>query len=110
MSDDPNQPKSQDIFAFSVTKEDAEIERLSSQLTEESDRRKEERFGWICALLALVNYLLLKDVGNFFTPLVVIVFELIALLVLARRSGLEYVELIISRLIGSVTGRLNGDK
>lgn len=109
MSDQPNPPK-EDIFAVSVTKKDAAIERLASQLTEESDRRKEERFGWICALLAVVNYLLLKDVGNIFTPIVVVVFELIALLILARRSGLEYIELIISRLIGSVTNRLNGDK
>lgn len=94
------------MFSVTVSKKDAEIDRLSNQLSDESDKRKEERFGWICAILALVNYLLLKDVANFVTPLVVVAFELIALLILARRSGLEYIELIISRLIGSVTGKI----
>lgn len=99
-----NQPS---IFAGTVaTKKDQEIDRLESRLQELEDSRKEERLGWIVALLAVVNYILLKDVSNLFTPLIVVVFELLALLILARKLGVEYVEIIISRLIGSVTKRL----
>ena len=105
-SDLPLEPPGSDIFSVTVSKKDQEIERLTSRVQELEDRRNEERFGWIAALLAIVNYLLLKDVSNLITPLIVVVFELIALLVLARRLGIEYIELIISRLIGSVTNRL----
>lgn len=94
------------IFQATISKKDQEIERLQSRLEAIEDRRKEERFGWIAATLAIVNYLLLKDVANIVTPLIVFIFELIALLVLARRLGIEYIEIIISRLIGSVTKRI----
>lgn len=104
MSDDQQQPEG--LFQVSVTKKDQEIERLQTHLQQVEDSRKEERFGWIVALLALVNYLLLKDAANLLTPLIVFIFELLALLVLARRSGVEYVEIIISKLIGSVTKRI----
>lgn len=95
-----------DFFKVTVSKKDQELDRLTSRLEELEDRRKEERFGWIVALLAIVNYLLLRDVANLVTPLIVFIFELIALLVLARRLGVEYIEIIISRLIGSVTKRI----
>ena len=107
-TDNPNPPNASDdnMFAVTVTKKDKELERLQSKLQEVEDSRKEERFGWIVAVLAIVNYLLLKDVPNLLTPLIVFIFELVALLVLARRSGLEYIELIFSKLIGSVTKRI----
>ena len=98
-----NKEPTQSGFDTPISKKDSEIERLSARLQDIEDKRKEERFGWIVALLAIVNYILLKDTQSILTPLIVFLLELIALLVLARRSGLEYVELIISRLIGSVT-------
>lgn len=107
-TDNPNPPKAVDenLFAVTVTKKDKELERLQSKLQEIEDSRKEERFGWIVAILAIVNYILLKDVQSILTPLIVVVFELLALLILARRSGLEYIEILISKLIGSVTNKM----
>ena len=102
----PQRPSDDNLFAVTVTKKDKELERLQSKIQEVEDSRKEERFGWIVAVLAIVNYLLLKDVTNLITPIIVFIFELVALLILARRSGLEYIELIVSRLIGSVTKRI----
>lgn len=103
----PDEPTKSDFFAVTVTKKDAEIERLTAQLQASEDSRKEERFGWIAALLAIVNYLLLKDVQNLIAPIIVFIMELMALLVLARRSQLEHVEILISKLIGSVTSRFH---
>lgn len=91
------------IFSVSVTKKDAEIDRLSNQLAEEKDARKEERFGWIVALVTVLNVVILGEMESLFAPIVIFVLELLALLVLARRSGIEYIELLISRAIGAVT-------
>jgi len=98
---------SANIFSATVSKKDQELERLQSENQNLKDLRKEERFGWIVALLALINYLLLKDVQNLLAPLIVFILELIALLVLARRSGMEYIEIIISRLISMVTSKID---
>lgn len=106
----PSDVKGENLFAVTVTKKDKELERLQSKIVEIEDSRKEERFGWIVALLAIINYILLKDVESILTPLIVVIFKLLALLILARRSGLEYIEILISKLIGSVTKKVSGQK
>lgn len=76
--------------------------KLGEQLEAEKDARKEERFLWITVVVILVDVLWFKDSSNPAIPLVVLVLQLIILIVLAKRLGIEDVVQLIDRLLHAV--------
>ena len=91
------------------TVKDQQIAELQNDLEYEKDQRKEERFAWVIVSVILVDILLLGPMTNPVTPIGIFVLELIALLIFARRSGIDYVAVLLDKLIGSVTKRLGKD-
>lgn len=81
---------------------------LADQLEEAKDRRKEERFIWIVIVTLLVNVLWFKDSSNATLPIVALVLELIVLIVLAKRMGIEDVVELMDRLLHTVGSKAGG--
>lgn len=85
---------------------DRQIGELEPELEKERDLRKEERVGWVIVVVILLDILLLGQMSNPVTPIGIFVLELIALLIFAKRSGIQYVAVLLDRLIGSVGKRI----
>jgi len=82
--------------------------RLADELEAERDKRKEERFVWITVVVILVDVLWFKDSPNPVVPIVVLVFQLILLVILARRLGIDDVVELIDRLLHAVGTKSGG--
>lgn len=67
--------------------------------TEVKDERREERFLWVCACVILFDCSIFMNAENFGGPLIVGVIELLALVILARRLGVEEVKELVFGLI-----------
>ncbi|WP_447926108.1 hypothetical protein [Vreelandella sp. EE27] len=83
-------------YSSSVSKAQA---RLEEELSAEKDARKEERFLFIVALFVMFNVWTLKDSGTWALPVIIGIMQLIALLILARRMGVEEIHLILNQLL-----------
>ena len=99
----------QKIASSAISAKDSQIAELENDLEAERDLRKEERFGWVVAVVVLLNILLLGEMSNPVTPVGIFILELIALLVYAKRSGIDYVVVILDKLIGSVGKRIGNN-
>jgi hypothetical protein len=76
--------------------------RLGDELEAAQDGRKEERFVWITIVVILVDVMWFEDSPNPALPVVVLVLQLILLVVLARRMGIDDVVELIDRFIHAV--------
>ncbi|GAB2799168.1 hypothetical protein GCM10027040_27790 [Halomonas shantousis] len=74
-------------------------QRLEEELDAERDGRQEDRFLFIIALFVLFDIWTLKDSGTWALPIVLAVIQLFALLILARRMGIEEIHLILNQLL-----------
>ena len=81
-----------------------EIQELNEALERERDQRKEERFVWIIASVILIDIFVFSSMESFMGPLIIGVFEAVALLLVARKMGLEEVVKFINKLIAMVSG------
>lgn len=93
--------------AEEATEKDEAKAVLETQLQAERDARSEERFVWIVVVTILVDVLWFRNAANALLPLVVLILELIVLLVLARRMGIDDVVQLVDRILHSV-GRGTG--
>lgn len=75
---------------------------LGETLEGVKDARCEERFVWIVVVVILVDVLWFKDSTNPTLPLVVLVLQLVVLLILARKMGIDDVVTLINKLLHSV--------
>jgi hypothetical protein len=83
------------------TKKDSALAALEGQLQAEKDARMEERFIWVVICVILIDVIWLRTSPNATFPIVILILELIALLVLARRMGVhDFVKLIDRILYG----------
>jgi hypothetical protein len=93
--------------AFSVlvrnepTKQDKQIETLQKQLAHEQDGRREDRFVGIVLLFLMLDVVFFAVI-SFGGALALLVLELIVLVPVARRMGMDE----ISQMISSVLNRL----
>jgi len=78
---------------------------LAEELEAAKDARKEERFVWITIVVILVDVLWFKDSPNPAMPFVVLVLQLVLLIVLARRMGINDVVELIDRLLHTVSSK-----
>lgn len=83
---------------------DERIGELEESLEREKDQRKEERFLWCLVSVILLNVFVFTSMeGSVFGPLVIGVFEAVALLLLARKLGLEEVTKMVNGLIAMIS-------
>lgn len=88
---------------------DKQIEELQGQLEHERDARSEDRFFFICVCVILLDIVLFTTMPNFGGPLALLILQLIVLVPLARRMGMEEVATILGRVLDRMAGK-GGDK
>lgn len=83
---------------------DGALAALEAKLDHEKDARMEERFLWVVACVVLIDVIWFKDAANPTFPIVIMVLELVALAILARRWQVEEISSLVERVIQSVGG------
>lgn len=86
-------------------KRDQQIEELQNDLAYERDARKEERFIFIVLFTLVFDIMLFTVMPSFGGPLAVVILELLILIPLAKRMGMEEVAKMLSRLLDRVSGK-----
>lgn len=79
-------------------KDDAKA-NLEQELSDEKEARSEERFAWIAVIVILIDVLWFRNAQNVAVPFVVLFLEILILFVVARRLGLQKLELLFESLI-----------
>jgi len=80
---------------------DQKIEALESDLEKERDQRKEERFLFIVAVMIILNVFSFQNMDTWGGPISVVIIEIILILAISKRSGMEHIIPIVERLTGS---------
>lgn len=88
-----------------VSKKDQQIQELSEQLAQERDGRREDRFVGIVLLVLLLDVVFFSLMPSFGGPLALLVLELLILIPLAKRMGMEEVAQIISGVLQRLAGK-----
>lgn len=85
-----------------VTSAAARVER---DLEEVRDDRDEERFLWILCFIILFDCVVLGRMDNFAAPLVIGVLQLLLLIGLARKFGVDDITVLVTRLLHRLSDR-----
>ena len=97
------------LLKHETTKRDEQIQQLEQLLSEEKDSRKQERFLGILGVLILLNVIFLTPMRTWGGPVYILILEVIALVLLARRMGLQEASQIIDRILVYSSKRSRGD-
>lgn len=89
------------------TKRDEQIQELQEALTAERDARREDRFVCIVVVVLLLDIVFFSVMPSFGGPLALLILELLILIPLARRMGMEEIAAILDRVIGRIAGKAN---
>ncbi|MDH4983954.1 hypothetical protein [Hyphomicrobium sp. D-2] len=81
---------------------DEQIAELQERLTNERDARNEDRFIFIAIVVILFNVVFFSVMPTFGGPIALLVLELLVLIPLAKRMGMEEVVQILSRALDRV--------
>lgn len=93
-----------DVVPPEPSKADQQIAELQEQLTAERDGRREDRFVGI-VLLAILLDIVFFSVISFGGALAILVLELLILIPLAKRMGMQEIALIISGVLERLAGK-----
>ncbi len=91
------------------SKKDKQIEELQEQLAHECDGRREDRFVGIVFLILLLDVVFFTVI-SFGGALAILVLELLILIPLAQRMGMEEVAQIISSVLNRLAGKASSHK
>ena len=84
-------------------KQDEQVEELQEQLAKEKDARKEERFFGVLLLIILLDVVFFTVMPTFGGPIALLVLELLILLPLAKRMGMQEIAETLSRVLHRVS-------
>jgi hypothetical protein len=87
------------------TKQEQQIQELQDDLAAERDARREERFVFVVVSVILLNVVFFSVIPTLTGPLGLVVLELLILVPLARRMGLDEVVRIINAVITRMAGK-----
>ena len=87
------------------TKTDQQIEELQERLAHERDARREDRFVFIAVTVLLLDIVFFSVMPTFGGPLALLVLELLILIPLAKRMGMEEIAQILSSVIHRMAGK-----
>lgn len=102
MMHEPEHHESSDFDSLdssAPTKKDDSLASLEAKLSAEQDARKEERFVWILIVTIMFDCLALGGMSNSAAPIAIVTLELILLVVLAKRLGIDDVVVLIDRVL-----------
>ncbi|MEP0234158.1 MAG: hypothetical protein ABJ360_12525 [Roseobacter sp.] len=106
MDGDSDSPRSFDsLISREASKKDKQIDELQSQLAYEKDARQEDRFVGIVCLVLLLDVVFFSVMPTFGGPLALLVLELLVLIPLAKRMGMQEIAQILSRVLHRMAGK-----
>lgn len=91
------------------TQKDEVIEKLQEDLAQEKDKRLEDRFIGIVFLILLFDIVFFTVMPTFGGPLALLIIELLILIPLARRMGMEQIAEMINRVLGRIASGAGGE-
>ena len=94
-------PISEILDESEVAKSDEQLAQLQNDLQFEKDARHEERFVFIVICVMLLDVVFFSVMPSFAGPLALVILQLVVLIPLARRMGMEE----ISQMLSSVLNR-----
>ncbi|MCC0048527.1 MAG: hypothetical protein H6882_05115 [Rhodobiaceae bacterium] len=98
------------LTSLAVTAQDKQIQELQEQLERERDGRNEDRFVGIVCLVILLDIVVFTIMPTFGGPIALLVLELLILIPLARRMGMEEVAQLLSRVLDRMAGKAGDSK
>ena len=103
----PSDPtKSFDVLVSSdVTKQEKQISELQEQLERVRDSRREDLFVFIVLIVLLLDVVFFTVMPTFGGPLALLLLELLILIPLAKRMGMEEIAQILSRVLHRVADK-----
>ena len=90
------------------TKQEQQIQELQDDLAAEKDARQEDRFFFLIAVVILFDIVFFTLMPTFGGPLALLVLQLLILIPLARRMGMEEVASILNGVITRLAGKAGG--
>ncbi|MGR3823841.1 MAG: hypothetical protein ACU0A5_14830 [Salipiger marinus] len=90
-------------------KRDALIEELQEELERVKDARREDAFAFIIICILLFNIVFFTVMPTSGGPLALLILELLILVPLAQKMGMENVVQIISRVLDRVSSQSSGE-
>lgn len=108
---DPDAPPPKSMAGLAVTqpsKQEQQIQELQEDLTAEKDARKEDRFFFIIVVVILFDIVFFTLMPTFGGPLALLVLQLLILIPLARRMGMEEIAGILNGVITRLAGKAGG--
>ncbi len=85
--------------------QEQQISELEEQLAHEKDVRREERFFFIVIVLLLFNIVFFTVMPSSGGPLALLVLELLILIPLARRMGMQEMARILNRVFDRIADK-----
>jgi len=99
------------VFSGEPTQQDQQVEDLQKELDAERDSRREDRFIFIVIAIILLDVVFFSVLNNFGGPIALIVLELLILIPVARRMGMEEIAKLMDQILNRVTSNIkNKDK
>lgn len=92
-----------------VSAQERQVSELQAQLAHEKDARKEERFIFIVVSVMLLDVTFFAIMPTFGGPIALLLLELLILIPLAKRMGMEEIAELLSRLLDHVAGKSRGE-
>jgi predicted nucleic acid-binding Zn ribbon protein len=89
--------------------QDEQVASLQEKLAHEKDARQQERFIFIVVVVLLLNVVFFSVLPTFGGPLALILLELLILIPLAKRMGMEEIAELLSRLLDHMAGKTKGE-
>ncbi len=96
-----------DLLYEEPSKTDQQISALEKQLEYERDARMEDRFVFIVIIVLLLDIVFFSVMPTFGGPLALLILELIILIPLARKMGMEELAAIFHGVVSRMAGRAN---
>mgnify|MGYP001619090762 FL=1 len=93
-----------DLLIEEPTVKDDQIESLQKKLDYERDARLEERFIYIVVLVILLDVVFFSIMPSFGGPISLLILELLILIPLAKRMGMEEIATILDKVLNRVAG------
>lgn len=108
MEDEPPVPTTKTfdmLVSGEPTQVDRQIQELEARLEKERDGRREDRFVGAVLLVLLLDVVFFSVTPTFGGPLALLVLELLILIPLARRMGMEEIVQILSSVLHRMAGK-----
>lgn len=98
------------IARFNATRQQEQIDELQKELDGERDARKEERFFFIVIFVILFDIVFFSMMPSLGGPIALLVLQLLILIPLAKRMGMEEIAQMMSRVVGRIADKAGSDE